>query len=110
MQVHVGHRLGQTEAIRRLETFFDELKRRPVPGGVEISRTRTAWDGNRMAFSFFAGRGSLGTDIAGEIVVTDYLVVFQSELPALVRIVIGEERVRSVIARELDRVLNGEDA
>jgi len=106
MQIDVQHELGVEEAIRRLDTYFEELKGRQWPGGVELADARTSWNGNRMEFSFYAGKGGFGIDIIGNVEGFEYLVVLRSELPTLARIFIGEERIRTTIARELGRVLS----
>ena len=106
MQIDVQHELGVEEAIRRLDTYFEELKGRQWPGGVELADARTSWNGNRMEFSFYAGKGGFGIDIIGNVEVKENLVVLRSELPTLARIFIGEERIRTTIARELGRVLS----
>ena len=106
MQIDVQHELGEEEAVRRLASYFGELKGRQWPGGVEIAEARTNWNGNRMEFSFYAGKGRFGIDIVGNVEVKENLVVLRSELPALARIFIGEDRIRSTIARELGRVLS----
>ena len=106
MQIDVQHELSEEEAVRRLATYFEELKGRQWPGGVEIAEARTRWNGNRMEFSFYAGKGGFGIDIVGNVEVEENLVVLRSELPALARIFIGEDRIRSTIARELERVLS----
>lgn len=106
MQIEVQHSLGEADAIRKLDTFFEELKQRQWPGGVGVTNARTSWNGNGMQFSFFVGKGGLGTDISGEISVRENRVVLNSELPMLARVFIGEDRIRDTIAGELRRVLS----
>jgi hypothetical protein len=106
MQIEVQHSLGEAAAIRKLDTFFEELKQRQWPGDVEVTNARTAWNGNGMQFSFFVGKGRFGTDISGDVVVSEARVVLRSDLPVLARAFIGEDRIRDTIARELGRVLS----
>jgi hypothetical protein len=106
MQIDVEHDLGMEEAIRRLKTYFEELKGRQWPGGIEVAEARTGWNGNQMEFSFYAGKGGFGIDIIGNVDVRENLVVLRSELPVLARMFLGEDRIRSTVSRELERVLN----
>jgi hypothetical protein len=105
MHIEQPHRLGEAKAISRIDHFLEDLMQRRPPGGVTIRDARKEWDGNRMNFSFAAGKGFLSTTIRGVMEVTKDRVVVTSELPALVRSVVGEERIREVIGRELGRVL-----
>ncbi len=105
MQIEQPHDLGEAKAIRRIDRFLDDLIQRQPPGGVTIKDARKEWDGNRMNFSFAAAKGFFSTTIRGVMEVTSDRVVLTSELPALVRGVVGEARIREVIARELGRVL-----
>jgi hypothetical protein len=106
MQIEQSHGLGEAKAISRIDHFLDDLMQRQPPGGVSITDARKEWDGNRMNFSFAAGKGFFSTTIRGVMEVTNDRVVVTSEIPALVRSVVGEERIREVIARELDRILS----
>jgi hypothetical protein len=105
MQIEQRHELGQKEAITRIDSFLDDLMRREPPGGVTIRNARKDWDGNRMSFSFAAGKGFFGTTIQGVMEVLADRVIVNSELPALLKGVVGEDRIRDTIARELGRLL-----
>jgi hypothetical protein len=104
MRVEQQHALGQAEAIRRIDTFLDELMARP-PGGVTIGRAEKTWTGNRMDFALNASRGFFGATVSGAMVVTDDTVEIETSLPGLVRSFVGEDAVRDAISRELARVL-----
>jgi hypothetical protein len=106
MRVERQHSLGRDNAMRRVERLVDELLRRKPPGGVTISQAERLWSENRMSFAFRASRGFIGLRIAGTMVVTDEHVVLESELPAVARALIGEERIRKDIERELDFALS----
>ena len=105
MNVVQRHKLGQAEAIKRIDGFLDELMAREPPAGVTIKNPQKTWNGNRMDFSFSANRGFFGTTITGTMVVTDASVTLDSELPGIIRTFVGEDAVRDVIARELGRIL-----
>jgi hypothetical protein len=105
VRVERPHALGQDQAIRKIDSFLDELLARPLPSGIQVEDARKTWTGNRMEFSFRAKKGFFGTDIRGTMDVTDAGVVLDAELPALVASFVGEERVRDLIARQLDALL-----
>ena len=82
----------------------------PPPGGVTIRNPAKSWDGNTMSFSFTAAKGFFGTTIRGLLRVEPDRVIMDAELPALVRSVVGEDRIRDTVARELGRLLGGRRA
>ena len=106
MRVEETHQIGQHDAINRVDRFLEELLRWQPPGGVEIKDARKAWDGNRMTFSFSAAKGFFGAAIRGVMEVTADRVTLDADLPALVRGLLGEERIREVVSRELRKVLD----
>jgi hypothetical protein len=105
MQIEQRHDLGQKEAIRRIDTFLEDLMRRQPPAGVTIKNAQKDWEGNRMSFSFGAAKGFFGATIQGVMEVMADRVVVHSELPALLKGIVGEDRIREAIARELGRLL-----
>jgi hypothetical protein len=105
MQIEQRHDLGQREAIARIDRFLDELMQRQPPGGITIKSARKDWTGNRMSFSIAASKGFFGTTIEGVMEVSADRVVVDSDLPALVKGIVGEDRIREVIAGELGRIL-----
>ncbi len=108
MIVERNHNLGQAEAIRRIDTFLDELMKRPFPAGLHIEDPNKTWSGNVMKFTFKAKKGWLGTTIAGSILVTDQSVVFDSDLPGLVTAFVSEETIRDLINQGFDDLLGGQ--
>ena len=107
MYIEEPHDLGQQEAIERIDHFLDGLMQQAPPGGVTIKNPAKSWDGNTMDFSFTAAKGFFGTTIRGQVRVEDDRVIMDTELPALVRNLIGEDRIRDTISRELGRLLGG---
>ena len=105
MRVEQRHNLGQQEAASRIDQFLDSLMRQQPPGGITIKDAQKSWDGNRMHFSFTAGKGMFGATIRGLMEVTDSEVVVDSELPPLVKGFVGEDRIQQTISRELGRLL-----
>jgi hypothetical protein len=104
MRIEQPHTLGREAAMSRIDQFLERLVGNP-PGGVTIKEARRDWDGSRMNFAFTAAKGFLGTSIKGVMDVTDDMVVVESELPSLVKNLLGEDRIRHVIAAELGGML-----
>ena len=99
MRVEQSHSLGQQEAIGRIDQFLERLVQEP-PAGVTIKDAKRDWDGNRMNFSFTAAKGFFGTSVRGLMEVMDDRVVVESELSALVKNILGEDRIQQVISSE----------
>ena len=104
MRIEQPHTLGREAARSRIDRFLERLVGNP-PGGVTVKDARRDWDGDRMNFSFTAAKGFLGTSITGVMEVTDDTVVLESDLPSLVRNLLGEDRIRHIIAAELGGLL-----
>ena len=105
MKIEQLHALGREEAANRIDHFLENLMQRQPPGGVTVKNPRKDWVGHTMNFSFTAAKGLFGTMISGLMHVHDDRVVVESELPALVRSFVGEDRIRATISRELGRIL-----
>ena len=105
MRIERNHDLGQPEAIRRIDTFLDALFQSPLPGGLSIEAPWKTWSGNVMEFSFKAKKGWLGTTIAGNLCVTEQLVVLESDLPGMVTAFVSEADIRARISQQLDSLL-----
>jgi len=104
MHIEQSHSIGQRAAVSRIDHFLERLVQNP-PGGVAVTDTLREWDGNRMTFAFTAGNGFIGTTIRGVLDVLDKKVVLEAEVPVLIRTLLGEDRIRQVIARELGALL-----
>lgn len=104
MRIEQLHALGQQEAMGRVNGLLDRVIENP-PGGATIKEVRKRWDGQRMTFSFALSWGFFGAEFSGSMDVMDDRVVVASELPALVRSFVGEERIRQVIGDHLGKVL-----
>lgn len=102
MHIERNHKIGKSEAIRRIDTFLDQLLQQELPGGVKIRDATKRWDGDVMNFSFKARKGLLSATIAGIIRVSDQTVVLDSELPGMVTTFVGEEKIREVTNKQFD--------
>jgi hypothetical protein len=104
MLIEQPHALGRPGAIDRVNQLLDRLLENP-PGGATIKEVLKRWDGERLTFRFGISLGFFGAEFSGTMDVTDDRVVVESELPALVKSFVGEERARQVIADHLGRAL-----
>jgi Putative polyhydroxyalkanoic acid system protein (PHA_gran_rgn) len=102
MHIERSHNVGKEQAIRKIDTFLDDLMRRQFPGGVTIREPSKSWSDNAMRFSFKAKKGFIGTTISGVIRVNDHSVAMDSDLPGLVTAFVSEDRIRNVINEQLD--------
>ena len=104
MRIEQSHKLGQEAAKSRIDQVLERLVQNP-PGGVTVKDAQREWEGNRMNFSFKAAEGVLWHNDQGVMEVLDDKVIVESELPALVKNLLGEDRIRHVIADQLGNVL-----
>lgn len=104
MHIEHPHTLGQQGAASRLDRLLDRLVQDP-PAGAEITDVVKQWDGSRMRFSFRASKSGFGTTIGGTLAVTDDAVIVDADLPAIVRLAIGEARVEQAVSKGLADVL-----
>jgi hypothetical protein len=104
MRIEQPHSLGQQEAVSRIDQFLERLVKNP-PGGVVVKDAQREWDGSRLNFSFTAAKSFVSASIRGVMDVRDDEVVLESELPALVKNLLGEDRIRHVIADQLGDML-----
>jgi hypothetical protein len=104
MRIEQPHTLSRQAAMSRIDQFLDWLVQAP-PGGVTIKDARKEWDGSRMTFSFTAAKGPFGTSVRGLMDVMDDRVVVESELPMLVKSLLGEDRIQRAISNGLEDIL-----
>lgn len=101
MRVDVTHSLGAERATARLDGFLDELTTRQWPGGLTFTNPRKSWSGDRLVFSFDAGAAGFGVTINGTVRVAADRATVESDLPAVARIFVGEDRVAAIVAEGL---------
>ena len=102
MYIERKHNLGKEEAIHKIDSFLDDLMRRPFPGGITIKEPFKSWSDEEMHFSFKARKGFIGATISGFIRVNDDSVIMNSDLPGLVTAFVSEDTIRDVINTQLD--------
>jgi hypothetical protein len=102
MHIARRHNLGKEEAIRKIDTFLEDLMRRQFPGGVAIKDASKSWSDDAMRFSFKAKKGFFGTTISGVIRVNNDSVVMDCDLPGVITSFVSEDQIRNVINEHLD--------
>lgn len=106
MRLEQNHDLGQPEAIRRIDLFLDRLIQHPLPRGLTIESPSKVWSGNVMTFSFKAKKGWLGATIAGRLSVNDHAVIFDMDLPGLVKAFVSEDEIQALLNQQFDSLLH----
>jgi hypothetical protein len=105
VRITTAHALGRDGARQRLARFADGLATRAWPGGVDVRDIVRNWTGDRLDFSFTVARGFFSMRIAGRLDAGDTSATLDAEVPAMLVSLVGEERIREVVERELDRAL-----
>jgi hypothetical protein len=102
MRIERNHNLRKEEAVRRIDTFLDDLMNRQFPGGITIEEPSKSWSDNVMRFSFKAKKGFFCTTISGIVRVNDDSVIMGSDLPVLVTAFVSEDKIGNVINQQLE--------
>jgi len=100
----VPHHRTRKEAIA-LIAADDELFEGAAGGSVEIVDQKREWRGSFMEYSFVGRVGFISVPVSGTLEVDDVNVTVTSELPAMVRNFVGEEKVAAAIEKQLRQVL-----
>ena len=105
MTLIIPHHKTQQEAIGIIDRGADDLFAGVAGGMVEIVDQKKAWTGSRMSFSFTGRVGFISVPLSGTIVVDDWNVTVECELPAMVKNFIGEDKVGSGIEEKMRGLL-----
>lgn len=105
MRVQVSHSLGHHGGRTRVAGFVDGLARRAWPAGVDVRDPRATWTGDRLDFSCALTRGIFSLPLRGWLDVFETEVILEAEIPPMLMSLAGEDRIRSVIGGELERLL-----
>lgn len=104
MRIQRSHNLGQAAAIQKIDGFLDGLMARPLPAGVKVKHADKSWQGGRMTFAAKFAKGIMGATVTGTVDVTDSEVVMESQVPALIKTFVGEDKVARVINEQFDEL------
>lgn len=101
MHIERNHKVGQAEAIRRINQLLDDLVQREFPQGITVQNFTRNWSANVARFSFKAEKSFFGVTIAGVVRVDDELITLDLDLPGLVTTFVSEDEIRQVINQQL---------
>lgn len=104
MQIIKRHGTTKNEAIKKIDSFLNDLMKKDFPAGVKIKNPEKTWRANVMFFSFRAKKGIAGTTISGNVSVNDTEVKLDSSLPGIVTTFVSEDKVKEVIAKQFDEL------
>lgn len=97
ISMSVVHNLGTAEAVGRLTSFLDEVRR---DHGDKVSDVRGGWEGNTLQFSFT----TYGMAIQGMLTVEDAAVKIAGKIPLAALLFRGQ--VEKTIREELLKLLS----
>ena len=99
------HELTPAEVRRRLDRFLDGLAHTAFPAGVKLRHPHAAWNEDRLEFRFRLERGFLGADFHGEIIVQEHHLRLRCQVPALLAMLVGEDKAKAFVTRNLNELL-----
>ncbi|MBU1821483.1 MAG: polyhydroxyalkanoic acid system family protein [Bacteroidetes bacterium] len=102
MRIERTHTASQQEAIKKIDSFLDELMKRDFPGGVVVKEPTKSWNGNTMDFSFKVKKGFVSSKIEGTIQVEDGKIILNSDLPGLIKTFVSDEKISDVVSKQID--------
>lgn len=94
ISVSIPHKLGRSEARRRIESGFASVVRQ-VPGGGGTCSEK--WEGDRLVFRI----GAMGQTISGVLDVLDDSVTMDVELPGVLGMLAGAVKAKLQSAGQL---------
>ncbi len=100
MKVSVPHTRPRLEVVQILDQPLGTLFAGAV-GGLQIADERRSWSESTMTFSFVGRIGFISIPLAGVMEVQETLVIVEVELPPMVNMFVGEEKVRAGLEREI---------
>src|SRR5437773_1114449 len=105
MHLERSHKVDKHEAIRRVDTFLDELMRSQLPAGVTIKDASKTWTGDTMKFSFKPKKGfiPLGA-VSGIVHVSANSIAMDAGMPPLITKFVPEETISKAIIKQFDEL------
>ena len=105
MHLERSHKVDKAEAIRRVDTFLDELMRSQLPAGVTIKDASKTWTGDTMKFSFKPKKGffSVGA-VSGIIHAGADSIAMDADVPPLITKFVSEQTISEVINKQFDEL------
>ena len=101
MKVIVPHYTTVEEAILIVDRSASDLFEDAGGGYVDLVDRKKGWNGPLMDFSLTARVGYISLPISGMVVVDEVNVTVDCELPALVKLFVGEDAIRANVWRRI---------
>jgi hypothetical protein len=107
MKVIVPHDKTMDEAIEIVDRSADHLFDYASGGHVQLTDRKKGWDGPKMDFSLIARLGIIALPIAGVVVIDDFDITVDCELPPLVKMLVSEDSIRRGVQKKVLAMLAG---
>jgi hypothetical protein len=101
VKVIVPHYTTVEEAIVIVDRSATDLFEDAGGGYVDLVDRKKGWNGPLMDFSLTARVGYISLPISGMVVVDEVNVTVDCELPALVKMFVGEDEIRAGVSRKV---------
>ncbi len=106
MQIIKKHGTTKNEAIKKIDSFLNDLMKKDFPAGIKIKDPQKNWNGSVMNFSFRAKKRIVGITISGTVSVNDAEVKLDSTLPGMVTTFVSEDKVKDVITKQFEELFS----
>lgn len=100
MKVVVAHGTTQQQAIQKLDQASDKLFAVEIKN-IQITDQTKTWAGPVMTFSLTGRMGFIALPLAGTAVVDEKDITLECELPALLRNLMGEDKIRGMVEQNV---------
>lgn len=107
MKVVVPHRRTVEEAIVIVDRSANELFSNGAGQTFRLFDQKKRWNGPLMNFSLIARVGFLSLPVSGRVLIDDVNVTVHCELPPLVKVFAGEDKIRAGVERQVRGMLRG---
>lgn len=105
MKVVVAHGTTQQQAIQKLDHASDKLFTVEIKN-IQITDQKKNWTGPVMTFSLTGRMGFIALPLAGTATVDEKDVTLECELPALLKNLMGEEKIRGMVEQNVRTMLS----
>ena len=104
MRVVVPHGMTQEATMPIMDKALDKLLA-GVGGSVQVLDQKSNWDGPVMTFSFTGKLGFIAVPLVGKINVEHTNVTVTMDLPPIVTMFIGEDKLRALVDENVRSLL-----
>ena len=100
MTVNVTHSKQKSQVVEILDRPLSALFA-GVISGFEIAEELRTWNESVMTFSFIGRVGFISIPLAGTMDVRETLVIVDVDLPPVVKMFVGEDKVKAGLEKEI---------